>query len=305
MSRPTARFVATGGETLHEVVERSSAGAIGEGRVFVDGRRVTNGDVRLAAGSVVEIYARREEDAVGALRVLRRVGGLVFVDKPAGIATEPERRGATGSVVHRVAAELGVRPDTVHASTRLDVGVSGVVVLSLDAAARRRVQEARERGALRRRYVALAAGTPRDAQGEWRDAIGKRGRGPLRQAQAEGARGGAPALTRYRVVESLGDGSSVLALDPATGRTHQLRVHAGAHGAPLYGDRSYGGPVRVVAASGAVTALGRVFLHCAWVALPELGRVEAPLPEALEQLWAALGGAPEALLRACDADGPG
>src|SRR5690606_13830443 len=83
MSRPTARFVATGGETLHEVVERSSAGAIGEGRVFVDGRRVTNGDVRLAAGSVVEIYARREEDAVGALRVLRRVGGLVFVDKPA------------------------------------------------------------------------------------------------------------------------------------------------------------------------------------------------------------------------------
>jgi 23S rRNA-/tRNA-specific pseudouridylate synthase len=84
----------------------------------------------------------------------------------------------------------------------------------------------------------------------------------------------------------------LLALEPVTGRTHQLRVHASHASSPLYGDAAYGGPRKIVRTDGSVEALGRVALHAAWVQLPLEGglRVEAPIPEELVSLWLALGG---------------
>ena len=60
----------------------------------------------------------------------------------------------------------------------------------------------------------------------------------------------------------------LLALSPRTGRTHQLRVHAAAHGLPLLGDRAYGGASRLTAETGSVRSLDRIALHAAWVELP-------------------------------------
>jgi 23S rRNA pseudouridine1911/1915/1917 synthase len=54
------------------------------------------------------------------------------------------------------------------------------------------------------------------------------------------ARGGKPALTRYRVIRTFGDVASLIECRPATGRTHQIRVHMTALGHPLLGDPVYG-----------------------------------------------------------------
>jgi 23S rRNA pseudouridine955/2504/2580 synthase len=52
---------------------------------------------------------------------------------------------------------------------------------------------------------------------------------------------GALARPRYRVIESAGNTTAWVQLEPYTGRTHQLRVHMAAIGHPIVGDGKYGG----------------------------------------------------------------
>ncbi len=97
---------------------------------------------------------------------------------------------------------------------------------------------------------------------------------------------------------SRGDGPALLALAPLTGRTHQIRVHAAHAGAPLVGDRAYGGPMRMTGPSGHVLEPRRIALHAARVVVPDEGGrpllLASPVPSALGDLWSNLGGDPAA-----------
>src|SRR5262249_36506487 len=97
----------------------------------------------------------------------------------------------------------------------------------------------------------------------------------------------------YAVRAAAGE-AHLLAVEPVTGRTHQIRVHAAHAGSPLYGDRAYGGPVRLTSREGRVTPISRIALHAPWVEVPtdsgEL-RVEAEIPDDLAAIWTACGGA--------------
>jgi 23S rRNA pseudouridine1911/1915/1917 synthase len=71
-------------------------------------------------------------------------------------------------------------------------------------------------------------------------------------------------------------------------------VHASHAGAPLVGDRDYGGPARVTLPTGRVLEPRRVALHAARVVVPgasgALLVASAPVPPELASLWSALGG---------------
>lgn len=289
MSSVAQRWVATQVEPVSSLLARlDQTAALPEGRVFVDGRRVSDPTLGLAAGACVEIYTARLNAAPFTL--LAEVDGILFVDKPAGMATEPERRGSVGCLTHVVAESLGAAAAHVHALSRLDVGVSGVVLLGLTPAANRRVVALRAQGLLRRRYLAIASGCPDPSEGQWAEPIARRGASARRMAAA----GGEPALTHYRVggksEGSAGTKAVLLSLDPATGRTHQLRVHAAHHACPLLGDRTYGGIGRIVLPDGGVLPIERIALHASWVQLGKAQRVSAPFPAELAAVWQALGG---------------
>jgi 23S rRNA-/tRNA-specific pseudouridylate synthase len=104
------------------------------------------------------------------------------------------------------------------------------------------------------------------------------------------------AANRY-LVRSIAEATGVAfhELRPETGRTHQLRVHAAAHGAPLLGDVSYGGPRRVVLGDGRVITPRRVMLHCAFVRIDGIGEgigrgFVCDPPEDFAETWHAVGG---------------
>ena len=223
------------------------------------------------------------------LTILDERRGLLFVDKPAGLQTEPDAR-TQDTLVTRIAAQLSLPLERVHALSRLDTGVSGVVTLGLTPEARRQVEAWRLQGRFRRRYLALASGDVAASKGSWSEPIG-RAAGSLRKVDG---RNPEPAHSDFAVVESSAPRERatpralhLLALAPRTGRTHQLRVHAAAHGLPLLGDRAYGGASRWLSENGAVHALDRIALHAAWVELPfaEPLRVESPTPPVLLAIW--------------------
>jgi 23S rRNA pseudouridine955/2504/2580 synthase/23S rRNA pseudouridine1911/1915/1917 synthase len=217
-------------------------------------------------------------------------------------------------LVQLLSEQLG---EAVHPASRLDVGVSGVVLCAVGTKAQQHVALAKERGLVKRVYLALARGAlgTEDAQdpahrrslpshrGVWDSPIKEpRGKAKARGYALRSSPGleGDPARTRWLAVAQApapsprSSPTTLLRLEPLTGRRHQLRIHAARAGAPLLGDPEYGGPSTLTLASGAIRRIERVALHASCVSLPDLGgrpfEVRAPVPPALRELWSWVGG---------------
>jgi 23S rRNA pseudouridine1911/1915/1917 synthase len=288
------------GVALARLGEPSSA--VGDGRVFVERRRAECLDVPVRAGD--EIVVHELEAALEGVTVLGEWQDLYAALKPAGLSTEPDRRGGA-SLVRSLAAILGVSASVLHAATRLDAAVSGIVVVARGSDAARRVAAIQQEGMMFRRYVALSSGPIEPPIGTWDAPIGKREKG----RPGLGGNAARPAATRYRVVAEASSTTpatriALVALEPVTGRSHQLRVHAAAAGAPLLGDAQRGGLRRLVRPDGRVLSLTRVALHAARVEVVSGEYVEwsirAPHPEDLVSLFRDVGGDPVAFDAAVD-----
>jgi 23S rRNA-/tRNA-specific pseudouridylate synthase len=303
VSEPLLRVVTREGgpRALGAIAEElGMTDALVDGRVFVAAKRLVDPSHEVGPGSVIEVHAAREID--GEAQILATHGELIFAYKPPGMSTEPDHAGIDGSLVARVSALSGVPRADLSAPSRLDVGVSGVVTLARGAGGRNLVEALRKQGRFVRRYIGIACAAPEPARGEWAFPVG-RGAGTRRKVGGEGARA---ARSRYadvahtppvRLLGGRGRDAlsplALIALEPVTGRTHQLRVHAAAGGAPLLGDPSYGGVERVSTPDGSVVPVPRVALHAARVELELiLGRVSVVAPPArdLVELWIRLGG---------------
>ncbi|HEY7370460.1 MAG TPA: RNA pseudouridine synthase [Thermoanaerobaculia bacterium] len=208
----------------------------------------------------------------------------IALEKPAGLsmATRPSDPGAAARVIRTLLDASGDSRDggdlrLVH---RLDLGTSGVVLLAKGDAAHRVIADAFATRRVIKTYRALVWGTPRPAQGMWEEALGRdREDGRRMEARTDGK----PARTRYALLRPAGPLAD-LRLQPETGRTHQIRVHAAAHGHPIAGDDLYGGGALWTRAEDAsarrvLAAVARPLLHAERVEVAEAGlRAAAPLP---------------------------
>ena len=168
---------------------------------------------------------------------------LIVVDKPAGLVVHPAPGNQDGTLVNALLAHAGEdlpgiggekRPGIVH---RLDKDTSGVMVAAKSERAHRALSDAFAARDLERAYLALAWGLPAPLEGEIEAPIGRH---PVdRKRMAVVARGGKPALTRYRVLRAWGTAVSLVECRLMTGRTHQIRVHLAHIGHPLVGDPVY------------------------------------------------------------------
>lgn len=287
MKRWRADTESTLGEVLVRVFDDPTA--LADGRVFVARTRVQDAHCTVAAGTVVEV-GQAVARAPTELAILHEESEFVVVDKPAGLVSVPDHHGHD-SLQARVAAHCKLPLERVHPTSRLDRGVSGVVVFALDKSARDAFASAREHAAYSRLYLGLAEHTPSPAEGTWTWPIGRHPKDPRKRSVVAGKEP-VHASTAYRVGARAPHGI-LFELRPHTGRTHQLRVHAAHAGCALDGDSAYGGRARIVSERGDILTWSRVALHAACVELPWKGRPQrfvAPLPAALSAAWQALGG---------------
>ena len=211
------------------------------------------------------------------MRVAYEDEHLLVVDKPAGLVVHPAPGHASGTLVHGLAGRAGGgeeadRPGIVH---RLDRDTSGLLVVARTDEAHRRLRNLIRRRRVEREYLALVRGRPRSRRGRIEAPLGRDRSDPTRQSlDTESPRA---AVTHFEVLELLPE-HALLRVRLETGRTHQIRVHLGAIGLPVSGDRVYG-----VAGD---LGLDRQFLHAARLAFPhpftgdEL-EVTSPLPDEL------------------------
>ncbi len=170
-----------------------------------------------------------------AMTVIHEDEALLAIDKPAGLLAVPGRGADKQDCLSlRVQARW---PDArvVH---RLDMATSGLMLFARGLEVQRRLSRDFAARRIEKHYVALVDGRP--AQPAGRIELPLAADWPRRPLQKVDAAQGKPSLTEWQVL-GFDDRlqATRLALQPHTGRTHQLRVHLQAIGHPILGDALY------------------------------------------------------------------
>ena len=231
-------------------------------------------------------------------RLLYRDALMLVLDKPAGV---PVHRGPKGDRPGEINLEqffgqltfgLPRNPALAH---RLDKDTSGCLVLGRHRKALEQLGLMFKQGKISKTYWAVVEGGPAGDEGLIDKPLGRRdaSRGWWMKHDEEGL----PSQTRWRALGRGVDPASnrplaCLALEPLTGRTHQLRVHTAGEGWPILGDPIYGTAPR--------EGGPMLHLHAREIVVPiyknrDPVKVEAPVPEHMRGRLAACGWAAESI----------
>ena len=235
-------------------------GLIEIGAVHLSGRRMPRCNQLVSMGDNVEVFIDNQALEPMTLKkehVLYRDQDLIVLDKPPGMITQPAPSRYQGTVYSELQKLLRDEASKAHRPSigmmqRLDRGTSGVMVFSIHQRAHKKMTEAFQGRAIKKIYWALIAGKPQTDQGEFRSLLARRRSTNL---VVSVARGGKPAETRYRLLQTMNQ-VSLVEIQLITGRSHQIRAHFSEAGLPLLGDTAYGGPKEI----GAVN-IPRQMLH--------------------------------------------
>jgi 23S rRNA pseudouridine955/2504/2580 synthase len=281
------------------------------GRVKASDRVVPGMEIRVPPLPVGEapkpVESRMAKTDAGMIQdaVLWKDDHMIVLNKPAGLPSQ----GGSGQGERHVdalaeALKFGYKekPKLVH---RLDKDTSGVLLLARTDRVARALSEALRHREARKIYWAVVAGVPHPRQGSIKFGLVKapgRGRGgegekmlcvhPAKVAETEGAK---RAQTDYFTLWFLGARLSWMALEPVTGRTHQLRAHMAEIGHPILGDGKYGGSGQENPGDGWGATSGgdisrKLHLHARSLTIEhpitkEMMTFTAPLPDHMARTW--------------------
>lgn len=292
-----------------------------KGLIRVDGKKV-EADARLKAGQIVSVKedaSMRGGEADAAIQpdkgrgkaglprsarhdgidegthtmvrswVIYKDKDILILNKPYGLPVQ----GGSGVRKHldmylpALQYEMDAPPKLVH---RLDRDTSGVLVLARSREAAAQLQKGFANKRLRKTYLALVMGVPKQYQGEIVSRMEKAVRGKDSREVVASGKDGKAAVTRYKVREAMARKFALMELEPVTGRTHQLRVHMAELHCPILGDGKYGGKEAFV--RGSVEIANKLHLHAWKIEIPlaqgKVLTVRAPLPEHMVQSAKAL-----------------
>lgn len=186
-------------------------------------------------------------------QILWEASGLLILNKPAGILVHGPNSldsWAQRYLSSKKSLSPVFRGGPLH---RLDRGTSGIIAFSTSLPGAQGFSQALRDRRIKKRYIALLDGSM-GAEAEWEDTLE---RDRTSKISRLGLETGKRAHTRLWPLAN--NGKRTLALVQIdTGRTHQIRAQAAAHGHSLSGDKKYGGSALA----------GGPFLHAYEMELP-------------------------------------
>ena len=226
---------------------------------------------------------------------------LIAINKPEGLASQGGSSQGTRHVdAYRSTLQFGAKdpPRLIH---RLDKETSGILLLARDVKTASAFATLFRAKQVEKVYWALVEGVPKKEKGIlesyigdvdiWKPSInlGLIEQKKSRQYNANKKK----ALTFYKVIEKIGSKYAWLELKPATGRTHQLRIHCAELGNPIVGDRKYKSS-EDKNSQDFPYSFKKLFLHARCVNFvhpisKKITKIEAPLPRHMGLVWKHFG----------------
>ncbi|HET8734361.1 MAG TPA: RluA family pseudouridine synthase [Anaeromyxobacteraceae bacterium] len=266
-----------------------------------DGRRLKPA-TRVTPGQRFALVRDQEPEPETPLEfaVVHDDGELLVVDKPAGLPVHPTARYSANTFTSLARLRFPARKiDPAH---RLDRETSGLLACGAAPEVTKLMKRDFAHGRVAKTYLALAVGAPADDRFTVDAPLALTGASAVRVRMHVDA-AGLPSATEFEVLERRrapdGEGVTLLACRPRTGRQHQIRAHLHHAGLPLVGDKIYGPDEEIFDrfTRHAMTAddlarlrLPRHALHAWRLELPHPRtrapvRLEAPLPADLAEFW--------------------
>ncbi len=220
------------------------------GKIKVNGKkpkpesRLAMGDELKFFGDEALLQTAAAPQKAGEVTVLYEDAHIALLYKPAGLASQPDEKRKTDTLVDRFLWYLYKKGDFVpsgeHGFTpalcnRLDYNTRGIVIGAKTLLGLRAMNEKIRQGSVRKLYLCRVEGVPKPEKGEITASLIKDGKTNISRI----GNGGKAAKTRYRTLSTNGKESLVEA-ELFSGRSHQIRVHLASIGCPLKGDGKYG-----------------------------------------------------------------
>ncbi|WP_299925169.1 RluA family pseudouridine synthase [uncultured Pelagimonas sp.] len=240
--------------------------------------------------------------------VLWKDDHVIALNKPPGLATQGGSKQTRHVDGLSEALKFGSdeKPRLVH---RLDKDTSGVLLLARSREVAKGLTDAIRHKETRKIYWALVGGVPVPYLGEIRYGLVKApGHGPsgggekmiaVHPRDMDSTPGAKRAHTLYATLYRVASRAAWVAMEPITGRTHQLRAHMAEIGHPIIGDGKYGGSGQENLGDGWGAQLGgmiskKLHLHARSMSFVhpvtrKVVTIKAPLPDHMAQSWDTLG----------------
>ena len=268
-------------------------------KMIVEGKVTINGKVEKPHYNLRENdllvaleYSAPKADLAGEdipLDIVYEDDDVLLINKPVGMVVHPGNGHYEGTLVNAlIGREMALsegdpdRPGIVH---RIDKDTSGLLLVTKNDNAYRKIQEQLSTHTMHREYYALVKGVILEDDGKINAPIARDKNRPTRNCVD--VLHGKEAITFFHVEKRYKDSEvTLVSCRLLTGRTHQIRVHMDYIGHPVIGDPLYGtGNRRIYDAGQLLHAYKLTFIH------PNSGKemsFTAPLPEHFEKVLSSL-----------------
>ncbi|MBQ4183176.1 MAG: RluA family pseudouridine synthase [Bacilli bacterium] len=268
-------------------------------KMIVEGKVTINGKVEKPHYNLRENdllvaleYSAPKADLAGEdipLDIVYEDDDVLLINKPVGMVVHPGNGHYEGTLVNAlIGREMALsegdpdRPGIVH---RIDKDTSGLLLVTKNDNAYRKIQEQLSTHTMHREYYALVKGIILEDDGKINAPIARDKNRPTRNCVD--VLHGKEAITFFHVEKRYKDSEvTLVSCRLLTGRTHQIRVHMDYIGHPVIGDPLYGtGNRKIYDAGQLLHAYKLTFIH------PSTGKemsFTAPLPEHFEKVLSSL-----------------
>ena len=267
-------------------------------KMIVEGKVTINGKVEKPHYNLRENdllvaleYSAPKADLAGEdipLDIVYEDDDVLLINKPVGMVVHPGNGHYEGTLVNAlIGREMALsegdpdRPGIVH---RIDKDTSGLLLVTKNDNAYRKIQEQLSTHTMHREYYALVKGIILEDDGKINAPIARDKNRPTRNCVD--VLHGKEAITFFHVEKRYKENLTLISCRLLTGRTHQIRVHMDYIGHPVIGDPLYGtGNRKIYDAGQLLHAYKLTFIH------PSTGKemsFTAPLPEHFEKVLSSL-----------------